>query len=152
MSDLGNLFIALKVENASTSAEFYSTLGFTPEDGDRWTDDYACFEYRGTRIALMTFIPHTLLLNLEQPDLASLDALRERLKKDGLSCIPAGPEGNGLFLDDPHDGGGFTSSQKQANRALGVPERVDPGFFGWCCGKVGVKAGDADVVRHVLEK
>lgn len=106
MSDIGKLFIAIKVKDASISAEFYSKLGFTPVEEDRWSQDYACFDYQGTTIALMTFIPQTVLLNLEQPDQASVDALGERLKRDGLSYIPAGVEGKGLFVDDPHDGGG----------------------------------------------
>jgi|TARA_Y100000310_G_scaffold344658_1_gene458608 catechol 2,3-dioxygenase-like lactoylglutathione lyase family enzyme len=106
MNDIGNLFIALKVKDAPTSAEFYTKLGFTPIEKDRWNQGYACLEYQGTRIALMTFIPQTVLLNLEQPNQAAVEAFKDRLSSNGLSYIAAGAEGKGLFLDDPHDGGG----------------------------------------------
>lgn len=32
MSDIGKLFIALRVKDARKSAEFYKQLGFTPEN------------------------------------------------------------------------------------------------------------------------
>ena len=106
MADIGKLFVALKVKDAPTSAEFYSKLGFTPIEEDRWSQDYACFDYQGTRIALMTFIPQTVLDYLEQPDHTIVEALGKRLEKNGRCHIPAGAEGKGLFLDDPHGGGG----------------------------------------------
>jgi|TARA_Y100000310_G_scaffold330823_1_gene403172 hypothetical protein len=106
MSEIGNLFIALKVNDAEASAEFYKGLGFTPTDEARWTKDYASFNYQGTSIALMTFIPQTVLLNLEQTDQEHVDALGERLRNYGMSVQPAGAENKGFYLEDP-DGTGL---------------------------------------------
>ena len=58
MTDIGELFIALKVDDAQTSGAFYQKLGFTPEDEGRWSRDYARFDYRGTKIALMISMEH----------------------------------------------------------------------------------------------
>ncbi|MDP6264813.1 MAG: hypothetical protein QGG98_06120 [Pseudomonadales bacterium] len=92
MSDIGKLEIVLKVKDVAASVDFYKKLGFLPVNQSAWTSGYACFMYRDTHIALMDLIPQeVLLLNLEQKDQTSVNALGERLEGDGIRCIPAGP-------------------------------------------------------------
>ena len=94
MAEPAQLRLVLNVRDLSRSLDFYTRLGFVPQDEADWTDQFVSLRRGEVVLDLMRGIfPQPLLLHLMTEDQAAAEELARELEGRGVDLKPEGPGG-----------------------------------------------------------